>query len=137
MLHVAARVLTPLLGYFPGKALGMVGDPPGPAMRQWTHWCRHAEFAWGAEPELVLSSLQSARFRIEAFSFTDDEAMTENCTRKRMAAMLKAPSTVNVEKPGDVSLARIEHTDAFRSEDADALWPMFERALLKPGSVSP
>ena len=136
MLHLAAPVLTPLLGYFPGKALRMVGDLPAPAMRQWTRWCRHPEFAWGAEPDLVMPALQSARFRIEAFSFTDDDAMTEGCTRKLLAAMPNAPSTLNVVKPGDVGLVRIGHTGAFRRDGADALWPMFERAFLELGCGS-
>lgn len=135
MLHLAAPLLTPLLGYFPGKALRMVGDLPGPAMRQWTRWCRNPDFAWGAEPDLVQPSLQSARFRIEAFSFTDDDAMTENCTRQLLAATPNAPSTVMVVKPDDVGLARIGHTGAFRREVAEALWPMFEQAFLKPVSV--
>ncbi len=51
---LGAPVLTPLFGYFPGKALRMVGDLPAPAMRQWSRWCRHPEFAWGAEPDRVL-----------------------------------------------------------------------------------
>jgi predicted alpha/beta hydrolase len=131
MLHLAAPLLTPLLGYFPGKALRMVGDLPGPAMRQWTRWCRHPGFAWGAEPDLVQPSLQSARFRIEAFSFTDDDAMTEHCTRKLLAATPNAPSKLTVVKPADAGLARIGHTGAFRREAADALWPMFETAFLK------
>ncbi|MBC7942668.1 MAG: alpha/beta fold hydrolase, partial [Chitinophagaceae bacterium] len=86
MLHLAGPLLTPLLGYFPGRKLGMVGDLPGPAARQWMQWCRHPEFAWGAQPDLVLDSLRSARFPIRAFSFTDDDAMTEECTRKLLAA---------------------------------------------------
>ena len=137
MLHLAAPVLTPLFGYFPGKAQRMVGDLPAPAMRQWSRWCRHPEFAWGAEPDRVLPSLHSARFRIEAFSFTDDDAMTEHCTRKLLAAMPNAPSTVKVVKPGDVGLVRIGHTGAFRREGADALWPLFEQALLKPLLIDP
>jgi predicted alpha/beta hydrolase len=131
MLHLAAPLLTPLLGYFPGQALRMVGDLPGPAMRQWVRWCRHPGFAWGAEPGLVQPSLESARFRIEAFSFTDDDAMTENCTRKLLTATPHAPSKLIVVKPGDVGLARIGHTGAFRREAADALWPLLEAALLK------
>ena len=51
---LSAPVLTPLFGYFPGKALRMVGDLPAPAMRQWSRWCRHPEFAWGAEPDQVM-----------------------------------------------------------------------------------
>jgi predicted alpha/beta hydrolase len=99
-------------------------------MRQWTRWCRHPGFAWGAEPDLVQPSLESARFRIEAFSFTDDDAMTENCTRKLLTATPNAPSTLIVVKPVDVGLPRIGHTGAFRREAADALWPMLEAAIL-------
>ena len=56
---VAAPVAMTLYGYFPGKRLRMVGDIPGPAMQQWCRWCRHPEFAWGAEPALVLPSLRT------------------------------------------------------------------------------
>ena len=31
MLHLAGPLLTPVLAYFPGPALGMVVDLPGPA----------------------------------------------------------------------------------------------------------
>jgi predicted alpha/beta hydrolase len=129
MLHLAAPLLTPVLGYFPGRALRMVGDLPGPAMRQWTRWCRHPDFAWGAEPDLVRPSLQSARFRIEAFSFTDDDAMTEACTRKLLAAMPHAPAVVHVLSPGDVGMQNIGHVGAFRPAAEALLWPRMARAL--------
>jgi predicted alpha/beta hydrolase len=134
MLHLAAPLLTPLFGYFPGKALGMVGDLPGPAMAQWAHWCRHPGFAWGAQPALVLPSLQSARFRIEAFSFSDDDAMTIACTRKLLEAMPHAPSTLHALAPADVGLPAIGHVGAFRREAAAGLWPRFEALL--PGTAA-
>jgi predicted alpha/beta hydrolase len=128
MLHVAGPLLVPLFGYFPGRALGMVGDLPAPAFRQWSRWCRNADFAWGCEPERVQTSVQAARFAIEAFSFTDDEAMTEGNTRVLLAAMPNAPSRVAIVAPADVGLARIGHLGAFRRESA-ALWPRLEAAL--------
>jgi predicted alpha/beta hydrolase len=130
MLHLAVPLLTPLFGYFPGKRLRMVGDLPAPAMRQWSRWCRHPGFAWGAEPDLVLPSLHAATFRIEAFSFTDDDAMTENCTRKLLEAMPHASSALHVLSPSDVGLQAIGHLGAFRPGAAAALWPRFEAALL-------
>jgi len=135
MLHLAAPLLTPLLGYFPGKALRMVGDLPGPAMRHWTRWCRHPGFAWGAEPLQVLPSLQSAHFRIEAFSFTDDDAMTENCTRKLLEAMPHAKSRLHVIQPAAVGLPAIGHVGAFRREASQALWPLLERAMVRPAAT--
>ncbi|HLL11898.1 MAG TPA: alpha/beta fold hydrolase [Rubrivivax sp.] len=128
MLHLAGPLLTPLLGYFPGRALGMVADLPGPAMRQWTRWCRHPDFAWGCEPHLLQPSLHSARFPITAFSFGDDEAMTVDCTRKLLAALPNAPSTLRVLKPADVGLSAIGHVGAFRRE-ASGLWPLLTADL--------
>lgn len=135
MLHLAGPLLTTLLGWFPGRRLRMVGDLPGPAMRQWTRWCRHPQFAWGAEPHEVLPGLHRARFAIHAFSFTDDDAMTEACTRKLLAAFAQAPSTLQVLRPAEVGLPSIGHVGAFRPEAAGNLWPRFE-ALIE-ASVSP
>jgi predicted alpha/beta hydrolase len=129
MLHLAGPLLIPLLGYFPGRRLGMVGDLPGPAARQWMRWCRHPEFAWGAQPDLVLPSLQSARFAIQAFSFTDDDAMTEACTRKLLAAMPHASSELHVVSPADVGMQSIGHVGAFRRSAESLLWPRMELAL--------
>lgn len=132
MLHLAAPLLTPLFGYFPGRALGMVGDLPGPAVRQWTRWCRHPDFAWGAEPDLVQPSLRTASFRIEAFSFTDDEAMTLCSVRKFIAAMPNAPSRITVLTPNELGLEKIGHLGAFRLDSADAVWRKLERIFTTP-----
>ncbi|WP_161776190.1 alpha/beta hydrolase family protein [Polycyclovorans algicola] len=129
MLHLAGPLLTPLFGYFPGRRLGMVADLPAPVMHQWTRWCRHPGFAWGSEPQEVIPSLQSARFRIEAFSFTDDDAMTESCTQKLLDAMPNAPSTLRVLAPSDVGLTAIGHVGAFR-RNAASLWPHLVAGIL-------
>ena len=128
MLHLAGPLLTPRYGYFPGQRFGMVGDLPAGVMEQWTRWCRHPQFAWGAEPDLVKPSLQSARFPVHAYSFSDDEAMTERCTRLMLDALPNAPSQLQVLKPAEVGLNAIGHLGAFRRESA-ALWPHFEAAL--------
>lgn len=129
MLHVAAPLLTPLFGYFPGRRLKMVGDLPGAAMQQWSRWCRHPEFAWGADPELVKPSMQSARFPIHALSFSDDEAMTEVCTRKLLKAFVNSPSEVEIIEPVSLGVQSIGHVGAFRREAGAALWPLIESRL--------
>ncbi len=95
-------------------------------------WRRHPDFAWGAEPERVGPSLQSARFPITAFSFTDDEAMTENCTRKLLAAFGHAPSRLIRVAPADLGLQRIGHLGAFKATGTEPLWLRFEAALDNP-----
>jgi predicted alpha/beta hydrolase len=129
LLHFAVPILTPVFGYFPGKRLRVVGDIPGPAITQWSRWCRHPEFAWGADPELVGPSLDSARFPIHAFSFTDDEAITEVCTRKMLLAMANAPSTLQVLSPEAVGMKSVGHVGAFRPEASGMLWPLIEARI--------
>jgi predicted alpha/beta hydrolase len=127
MLHLAGPLLIPLMGWFPGRRLGMVGDLPGPAARQWMRWCRHPQFAWGAEPERVRPSLQTACFEIDAFGFADDEAMTEACCRQLLAAVPQAPSQFTLVRPPQVGLRAIGHVGAFRPEGQSALWPLLAR----------
>jgi predicted alpha/beta hydrolase len=134
MLHVAAPVLVPLFGYFPGKRLRMVADLPASAMRQWSRWCRHPEFAWGAEPDRVRPSLLAARFPVTAFSFTDDEAMTETCTRKLLAAFSSCHSRLIRLAPADVGLRHIGHLGAFSATGTELLWRRMAAAIDNPAA---
>lgn len=129
LLHLAGPLLTPVFGYFPGQRLGMVGDLPAPVMRQWSRWCRHPDFAWGADPDLVGAELRTARFPIEALSFTDDEAMTEHCTRRLLDAMPNAPSRLHVVRPADAGMLAVGHLGAFRQEAQPVLWPRMAALL--------
>ncbi len=130
MLHLAIPLLTPVFGYFPGQRIGMVGNLPAPAVRQWASWCRHPEFAWGAEPDRVKPRLATARFPVHAFSFTDDDAMTETCTRKLMDAIPHAVARVQVVRPAEMQMETIGHIGAFRSTGSERLWPTLEAALI-------
>jgi predicted alpha/beta hydrolase len=129
MLHLAGPLLTPVFGYFPGKRMGMVGDLPAGVMRQWSRWCRHPQFAWGAEPDKLRSVLHAARYPIHALSFTDDEAMTLDCTRKLLAATPNAPSTLETVTPASMGVPRIGHIGAFRKEMEKTLWPYIAQCL--------
>jgi predicted alpha/beta hydrolase len=124
MLYLAGPLLTPLFGYFPGKRIGMVGNLPKGVMQQFSRWCKHPQFAWGAEPEKVLPSLAGASYPIHAISFTDDEAMTEACTRQLLAAHSNAQCSLEIIQPSDVGVKRIGHIGAFRREMASSLWPL-------------
>jgi predicted alpha/beta hydrolase len=130
MLHLAIPLLTPVFGYFAGQRLGMVGNLPAPAAHQWASWCRHPEFAWGAEPDLVRPSLSTARFPVHAISFTDDEAMTETCTRKLLDAIGHSNSHIQVVRPAEMQMEAIGHIGAFRSAGERRLWPLMEAQLV-------
>lgn len=128
MLHLAGPLLTPLFGHFPGARLGMVGDLPAGVMRQWTRWCRHPQFGWGAEPGEVRPALESAHFEVRALAFSDDEAMTPANVRTLLQAMPHAPSTLRVVQPHELGLRAIGHLGAFRRSHA-AVWPLLAGAI--------
>ena len=130
LLHVAVPMLTPLFGYFPGKRLGMVGDLPKGVINQWAGWCRHPDFAWGAQPELIRPLMLAARYPISAVSFSDDEAMSVTATEKYLTALPNAPSTMELLTPEQMGAKRIGHLGAFRREMQATLWPYLTHLLV-------
>lgn len=116
---VLVPISTALWGYYPGGRLRLMGDVPAGVMRRWTRWCFHPDYVVGAEGA-------HARFAkmptpIAAFSFTDDEFMTDRCiaalhrwfTNSSVVSMRYTPDQLGVSGMG--------HFGFFRERRA-ALW---------------
>lgn len=117
----AVPVLTPLFGYFPGKRLGMVGDLPRGVVQQWRRWCLHPEYAL-AEGEATRALFASVTTPITAFSFTDDEMMSEANTTSLHGFFTGAPRTMRRLSPDEVGVPRIGHFGFFREAMRGPLW---------------
>jgi predicted alpha/beta hydrolase len=120
--HLAAPLLTPVFGYFPGKALGMVGDLPAGVIRQWRRWCLDPEYAIGAEGPVVRDLFARVTAPIASLSFTDDEMMSERSIQVLHRGYVAAPTTLRRIAPAEVGMARIGHFGMFRPEARAALW---------------
>lgn len=118
---VAAPIATPLFGYFPGKALRMVGDLPRNVLRQWKRWCMDPEYAVG-DGEPVRELFASVTTPITAFSFTDDEMMSEANTASLHGFFTGAPLTMRRLSPDEVGVSRIGHFGFFRDSMRKPLW---------------
>jgi predicted alpha/beta hydrolase len=118
---VAAPIATPLFGYFPGKALKMVGDLPRNVLRQWRRWCLDPEYALG-DGEVVRQQFASVTTPITAFSFTDDEMMSEANTTSIHGFYTSAPRTMRRLSPDEVGVKRIGHFGFFRDAMKQPLW---------------
>lgn len=66
--HVLVPLATGLFGYFPGAALGKVGDLPRGVVLQWRRWCMHPRYHVGAEGETLRQAFAAARFRVVALT---------------------------------------------------------------------
>ena len=124
MFYFPGPLLCHLFGYFPGARFGMVGDIPKAGMLRWIKWCRHPQFAWGAEPDSIGVAYARVTAPIVAISITDDEAMTLQCTEKLLSGYKNAPRRLLRVDPAVYGLKRIGHIGFFRAQYQTALWPI-------------
>jgi predicted alpha/beta hydrolase len=120
--YLLVPLLCPLFGYFPGARLGIIGDVPTGAMRQWRRWCLSPDYLLGAEPG-ARAAYASATYPVLALSFADDELLLS--TGSDMIHGAYAPGNVDytLVQPADAGLARIGHFGFFRAGAEGMLWP--------------
>ena len=126
--HVVVPLSTALCGYFPGRRLGMVGDLPAPAIRQWRRWCLHPQYSAGVEK--AHAHYARVRFPVVSLCIEDDEMMSRRAIEDLSALYVNAPRRVHSVRAADFGVRRIGHLGAFRPEHAQALWPQMQRWLL-------
>jgi predicted alpha/beta hydrolase len=136
--YLVAPLALWLLGYFPGRRLRMVGDVPGPVMRQWRRWCLHRGYAVGAEGPEVGERYAAVRTPLLSLSFTDDEFMSARNVSTLHAAYVHAPRVMIRIAPRDVGERRVGHFGFFRARAEQPLWrPFLLPALAGAGVTRP
>jgi predicted alpha/beta hydrolase len=115
-------LLCPLFGYFPGGSIGVIGDLPTGAIRQWRTWCLDPDYLLGGQPG-AREAYASAKYELLALTFPDDELLLE-AGSKMLHAAYKRPVDYRLVEPGDMGLAKIGHFGFFRPTAEHALWPM-------------
>ncbi|MGZ5097165.1 MAG: alpha/beta hydrolase family protein [Usitatibacter sp.] len=134
---VAMPLLTPLFGYFPGKALRMVGNLPRGVTWQWRRWCLHPEYIL-AEGEGARAAFGRVAAQILAYSFEDDHLITRTAIESLNGFYRNARLTHRHVAPADVGQARIGHFGFFAPRSEATLWKAaadWFRAELQPDSV--
>jgi predicted alpha/beta hydrolase len=119
---VMAPLLTPMFGYFPGRALGMVGDLPRGVIEQWRRWCLDPDYCVGAEGETVRARFDAVTAPLTSISFTDDEMMSAANISSLHGFYRNAPRSMKRLAPFDHGLARVGHFGFFRPEIGRVLW---------------
>ena len=83
--YLLVPLLCPLFGYFPGARIGVIGDLPTGAIRQWRRWCLDRDYLLGAEPR-ARAAFASAGYDVLALTFPDDELLLEAGSKMLHAA---------------------------------------------------
>jgi predicted alpha/beta hydrolase len=120
--YLLVPLLCPLFGYFPGGLIGVIGDLPTGAVRQWRRWCLDPDYLLGAEPR-ARDAYASAGYDVLGLTFPDDELLLEAGSKMLHTAYCR-PVDYRVVGPESVGLARIGHFGFFRPQAEAALWPM-------------
>ena len=126
---VLVPLATRVCGYFPGRRLRKVGDLPKGVILQWRKWCLDPKYSVGAEGESVRRRYAGVRFPVLALSIADDELMTLRGTHSLVALYENARREVHRIAPEDLSVRRIGHFGAFRSDQETRLWPQLAQWL--------
>lgn len=126
----AVPLATPLFGYFPGRALGMVGDLPRGVVEQWRRWCLDPEYAIGAEGADARARFASVRTPMASFSFTDDEMMSARNIESIHGFYANARPTMRRFDPRELGVAKVGHFGFFRNEMREPLWQAHVRGEL-------
>jgi predicted alpha/beta hydrolase len=120
--YLLVPLLCPLFGYFPGARIGVIGDLPNGAIRQWRRWCLDRDYLLGAEPR-ARAAYASAGYDVLALTFPDDELLLEAGSKMLHAAYCR-PIDYRVVAPASVGMERIGHFGFFRPASAATLWPL-------------
>lgn len=121
--YLLVPLLCPVFGYFPGARIGVIGDVPNGAMRQWRRWCLTPDYILSGEPG-AREAYASAEFPVLGLTFADDELLREEGSRMLHAAYLKRPADYRLIAPAEFGLKRIGHFGFFKPQSEAALWPL-------------
>ena len=133
--YALVPLLCPVFGYFPGARIGVVGDVPTGAMRQWRRWCLTPDYILSGEPG-AREAYASAEFPVLGLTFADDELLREEGSRMLHAAYLKRPADYRLIAPAQFDLKRIGHFGFFKPQSEAALWPLVTAWIEKQSELS-
>jgi predicted alpha/beta hydrolase len=120
--YLLVPVLCPLFGYFPGARIGVIGDLPTGAVKQWRRWCLDRDYLLGAEPR-AREAYAGSEYEVLGLTFPDDELLLEAGSKMLHAAYCR-PVDYRVLAPADFGLEKIGHFGFFRPQSEATLWPI-------------
>lgn len=114
-------LVTRLLGYLPGRAVGLGADLPADLYWQWRRWCTHPDFYFGDQTMILPDPHWPESIPAELIALSDDPV----CPRRAVDALAEIygrGAKTRVLDPAAFGLKSIGHLAAFARRNA-AVWP--------------
>jgi predicted alpha/beta hydrolase len=120
--YFAFPLLTPALGYFPGRRLGLGEDLPKGVALEWARWCRQPHYLMddlGADLPDYFATFEAP---ILAFKISDDSYGPEKAVDALLTWYRRSPITIRSVRPEDCGVGAIGHFGLFREVMRGTLW---------------
>ncbi len=121
----AGPALTRVLGYMPGRLIGLGADLPAGVYWQWRRWCvaprrDFHRLDWGRD--LPVPDLESVACAFTSVAIADDPMMPPDVVRDLAMLYPRTPIENRIISPADAGVGTIGHLRVF-SERCRAAWP--------------
>jgi predicted alpha/beta hydrolase len=120
--YFAFPLLTPVLGYFPGRRLGLGEDLPKGVALEWARWCRQRDYLMGDLGSQLPDYFGSFEAPILAFKISDDSYAPEKAVDALLTWYRRSPITIRSVRPEECGVGAIGHFGLFREALRDTLW---------------
>ena len=130
VMRVLAPVLCRLLGYMPGRRIGLGEDLPRAVMLQWSRWTTLPGYFLDDPAMDARRRMARVRLPLLVLGLSDDPWANPRAIDILLAPLVNACIERRDIAPRDVGLAAIGHMGFFRRQCAQRVWPQVGDWLL-------
>jgi predicted alpha/beta hydrolase len=137
VLDVLGPALVRILGYMPGRRLGLGEDIPAGAMLEWGRWSRTPGYFFDDPTMDAVGRAAQVALPVLAIGASDDPWATP----RQIEAITSRLTSATVERrtytPTDLGVARVGHHGLLRRGVGERAWPTLLEWLLKHAAARP
>lgn len=122
LMRIAAPVLCSLVGYMPGRRLGLFEDLPRGVMMQWSRWTSLPRYFFDDPALDAARRMGEVRIPILVLGFDDDPWANPDAIDLLISHLPNAPIERRQYGPRDAGVAVIGHMGFFRRRCETVLW---------------
>lgn len=121
--HLLFPLTTNVVGYFPGRALGLGADLPPAVALQWARWARHPDYLVDDAGQPLRAGFEKVTCPVRAYSSDQDRLAPPVAVEALMQFFTRAEIRHTVLRDREVGERAYGHLDFFREEASQTLWP--------------
>ena len=130
ILRVVGPVVSRVLGYMPGRRLGLGEDIPAAAMIEWGQWSRLPHYFYDDDTMDAAASAATVDADVLAVGASDDAWASPHQMDALTAPMTRAQVERRTVTPEQVGVSRLGHHGLLSRRAGDAAWdPILDRLL--------